>query len=63
MEAAEPGAHLEAFAGWHPAVTEMIGAAPQSPRWGLFAVVRKASCPPEVSPHLTRTEMSNFARL
>ena len=37
MEAAEPGAHLEAFAGWHPAVTEMIGAAPQSPRWGLFA--------------------------
>ena len=37
MEAAEPGANLEAFAGWHPAVTEMIGAAPQSPRWGLFA--------------------------
>ena len=37
MEAAEPGAHLEAFAGWHPAVTEMIGAVPQSPRWGLFA--------------------------
>ena len=30
------GAHLEAFAGWHPAVTEMIGAVPQSPRWGLF---------------------------
>jgi salicylate hydroxylase len=37
MEPAEPGAHLEAFAGWHPAVTELIGAAPQSPRWGLFA--------------------------
>jgi salicylate hydroxylase len=37
MEDAEPGAHLEAFAGWHPAVTEMIGAVPQSPRWGLFA--------------------------
>ena len=37
MEAAEPGAHLEPFAGWHPAVTEMIGAVPQSPRWGLFA--------------------------
>ncbi len=37
MEPAAPGAHLEAFAGWHPAVTEMIGAAPQSPRWGLFA--------------------------
>ncbi len=37
MEAAEPGAHLRAFAGWHPAVTEMISAVPQSPRWGLFA--------------------------
>jgi salicylate hydroxylase len=37
LETAEPGAHLDAFAGWHPAVTEMIGAAPQSPRWGLFA--------------------------
>jgi salicylate hydroxylase len=37
MEAAEPGAHLTAFAGWHPAVTEMLGAVPQSPRWGLFA--------------------------
>ena len=38
MEDAEPGAHLEAFAGWHPAVTEMIGAVPQSPRWGLFTL-------------------------
>lgn len=38
MEAAEPGAHLEAFAGWHPAVTEMLGAVQQSPRWGLFAL-------------------------
>ena len=38
MEDAQPGAHLEAFAGWHPAVTEMIGAVPQSPRWGLFAL-------------------------
>jgi salicylate hydroxylase len=37
MEPAEPGAHLEAFAGWHPAVTEMLAAVPQSPRWGLFA--------------------------
>jgi salicylate hydroxylase len=37
MEPAEPGRHLEAFAGWHPAVTEMIDAVPQSPRWGLFA--------------------------
>jgi salicylate hydroxylase len=38
MEDAKPGAHLEAFAGWHPAVTEMIGAVPQSTRWGLFAL-------------------------
>ncbi len=37
METAAPGAHLAAFDGWHPAVTEMIGAVPQSPRWGLFA--------------------------
>jgi salicylate hydroxylase len=37
MEPAEPGAHLKAFAGWHPAVIELIGAVPQSPRWGLFA--------------------------
>ncbi len=37
METAEPGAHLKPFAGWHPAVTELIGAVPQSPRWGLFA--------------------------
>jgi salicylate hydroxylase len=37
MAPAEPGAHLKAFAGWHPAVTELIGAVPQSPRWGLFA--------------------------
>jgi len=37
MDQAEPGGHLEAFAGWHPAVTEMMGAVPQSPRWGLFA--------------------------
>ena len=37
MAQAGPGAHLEPFAGWHPAVTEMISAVPQSPRWGLFA--------------------------
>jgi len=37
IEPAEPGAHLAAFAGWHPAVVEMIGAVPQSPRFGLFA--------------------------
>ena len=36
MVPAEPGAQLEAFAGWHPAVTEMLAAVPQSPRWGLF---------------------------
>jgi salicylate hydroxylase len=34
---APDGALLEAFAGWHPAVTEMLAAVPQSPRWGLFA--------------------------
>jgi salicylate hydroxylase len=38
MAGAEPDAHLEAFAGWHPAVSEMVGAVPQSPRWGLFAL-------------------------
>jgi salicylate hydroxylase len=37
MAPAEPGAHLAPFAGWHPAVLEMIGAVPQSPRFGLFA--------------------------
>jgi salicylate hydroxylase len=37
MADAEPGALLNAFAGWHPAVTEIVGAVPQSPRWGLFA--------------------------
>jgi salicylate hydroxylase len=37
MEPAEPGAHLKPFAGWHPAVIELVGAVPQSPRWGLFA--------------------------
>ena len=29
---------LEAFRGWHPAVTEMIDAAPHSIRWGLFVL-------------------------
>ena len=29
---------LEAFQGWHPAVTEMIEAAPHSIRWGLFVL-------------------------
>jgi hypothetical protein len=36
MDAAAPGAHLETFAGWHLAVTKMLTAVPQSPRWGLF---------------------------
>ena len=38
MESAAPGAHLEAFTGWHPAVTQMLTAVPQSPRWGLFTL-------------------------
>ena len=37
LEEAAPGAHLAPFAGWHPAVTEMLAAVPQSPRWGLFS--------------------------
>lgn len=31
-----PGEHLEAFVGWAPAIVEMIGALPQTQRWGLF---------------------------
>jgi len=34
---AGPDEALAAFAGWHPAVTEMIGAVMHSVRWGLFA--------------------------
>jgi salicylate hydroxylase len=30
------GEQLRHFAGWHPAVVEMITAVPVSPRWGLF---------------------------
>jgi salicylate hydroxylase len=37
MQDAEPGEHRSPFTGWHPAVTEMLAAVPQSPRWGLFA--------------------------
>jgi len=37
MAPAEDGAHLAPFTGWHPAVTELLSAVPQSPRWGLFA--------------------------
>jgi salicylate hydroxylase len=36
--AAEPGEATHAFAGWHPAVTEMIGAGWVDRRWGLFVV-------------------------
>jgi salicylate hydroxylase len=35
-ETDEPGAHLAAFDGWHPAVLEMLNAVPMSPRWALF---------------------------
>jgi salicylate hydroxylase len=31
------GELLDAFAGWHPAVREMLAAVPQSPRWPLLA--------------------------
>lgn len=31
------GELLDAFAGWHPAVTEMLAAVPQSPRWPLLS--------------------------
>lgn len=34
----QPGEAVAAFGGWHPAVTEMIAAAPQTQRWGLFVV-------------------------
>lgn len=39
----EPHEALAAFTGWHPAVTEMIGATPHRLQWGLFVV-----------PHLLR---------
>jgi salicylate hydroxylase len=38
MQPAAPGAHLEAFTGWHLTVTEMLTTVPQSPRWGLFTL-------------------------
>ena len=34
----KPGEALAAFAGWHPAVTEMIAASTFKSRWGLFVV-------------------------
>ena len=33
-----PGEAVAAFAGWHPAVTEMIAASTFEARWGLFVV-------------------------
>lgn len=35
---AAPGEALAAFAGWHPAVTEMVGEGWVTTRWGLFVV-------------------------
>jgi salicylate hydroxylase len=35
---AQPGEATRPFAGWHPAVTEMIGAGWVDRRWGLFVV-------------------------
>jgi len=34
---AAEGELLDAFAGWHPAVREMLAAVPQSPRWPLLS--------------------------
>ena len=34
----EPGESVAAFAGWHPAMTEMIAASTFGSRWGLFVV-------------------------
>lgn len=33
---AEPAEHVAAFDGWHPAVQQMISAAPSPERWALF---------------------------
>jgi salicylate hydroxylase len=35
---ARPGEAVAAFSGWHPAVTEMVGAVEHKVRWGLFSV-------------------------
>jgi salicylate hydroxylase len=34
----DPEERMSAFAGWHPAVTEMLTAVPPGKRWALFAV-------------------------
>jgi salicylate hydroxylase len=36
MEACEVGDAVDAFEGWHPAVTEMVGATEVGARWALF---------------------------
>ncbi|MGH3350873.1 MAG: FAD-dependent monooxygenase [Nocardioides sp.] len=33
---ADPDEHIQAYAGWHPAVVQMISAAPCPDRWALF---------------------------
>ena len=38
MTTGAEGELAAAFAGWHPAVRQMVEAVPQSPRWGLFAL-------------------------
>ena len=38
IASAAPGEALASFVGWHPAVTEMIGAGWLDKRWGLFTV-------------------------
>jgi salicylate hydroxylase len=35
MEECDVGDAVDAFAGWHPAVTEMVGATPVGARWAL----------------------------
>lgn len=35
---ASPGDAAKAFAGWHPAVVEMVSAVPHTVRWGLFTI-------------------------
>lgn len=40
---AEPDEAARAFAGWHPAVVEMVTSVPHKVRWGLFTVRQPAS--------------------
>ncbi len=40
---AQPGEATRCFAGWHPAVNEMIGAGWVDKRWGLFVVAAAAA--------------------